>query len=109
MLEVREDALDQRHCCILYDLQGVHEGETVIEYGWKPQLVSPPELTQEEISTLKRGKSVEGDFGLKLWDLFLLESSVAICYYSAVNECWIRMMTDEETLYLKTNQEDRKC
>ena len=84
-------------------MQSLHEGETVIEYGWTPQWVSPPELTAEQISTLKRGKSVEGDFGLRTWDLFLLDSSVVVCYYADSSECWIRMMNDYETNYLKAN------
>ena len=77
----------------------------MIEYSWKPQWVSPPELTHEQIITLKRGKPIEGDFGLKQWDLFLLDGSVAICYYSDTNECWVRMMTPEETVYLKEKRQ----
>jgi hypothetical protein len=72
----------------------------MIEYGWTPRWVSPPELTQEQTATLNRGKSLEGDFGLKQWDLFLLDNSVVVCYYADDNECWIRRMTPEETTYL---------
>ena len=104
MLEVRAHAVDPRSRCVLSELQGVHEGETVIEYGWKPQWVTPPELTQEQVSTLNRGKAVEGDFGLKQWDLFLLESSVVVCSYADSSECWLRMLTDEETNYLNGNK-----
>ena len=90
-------------------LQEVHEGEPLIEYGWPPQWVNPPELSEEQRNILRRGKTLNEDLKLKQWDLFLVDSSVAVCYYSDPSECWVRLMTDEETAYLKNDMEEMKC
>ena len=90
-------------------MQDIHEGVPMIEYGWQPQWVNPPELTEEQRNILRRGKTLADDLKLNQWDLFLVDSSVAICYYADSSECWVRLMTDEETAYLKKDMEEKKC
>ena len=110
MLQVlRQAPEDLGYGGILLRLQEIHEGGTVIEYGWPPQWVNPPELSEEELSILRRGKTLITGLDLKQWDLFLVDSSVAICIYADPDERWVRLMTDEETAYLKKDMEEKRC